>query len=656
MSPTSNMSVSSESEQAARAFALWADVYDQQPNPFLSLEERYVEQLLSEIRGRDVLDVGCGTGRWLKLLAPRSPRQLIGIDSSRQMLDCAQTKLGGAADFRLGDCCALPMPASSVDVVLASFVLSYLESLKGFVQEVRRVVRPGGRIFATDLHPETVSSCGWKRNFRSLNGSVELRTEHRTLQDVIDGFRALGFRVECILEPSFGISEEATLRKAGKLQAFESAKGLPAIYILQLVLPIQGTKVAGDSLPLSITNASVAIGPRTTTRATVSVAGGRIAFVGSQRKVSGIDRPSTETQLDLAGYVLLPGLINSHDHLEFGLFPRLGRGNYQNSQEWADDIQNADAEIIAKLRSVPKPVRLWWGAIRNLLCGVTTVCHHNPLAPELLDEDFPVRVLTAFGWAHSPSLEPDIADRFEATAAQEPFILHAAEGVDPASANEVGELDRAGLLSNRTVLVHGLALTKKGAALLNRRGTALVWCPTSNKFLFGRTHTRELLNSVDHVVLGSDSPLTCSGDLLDDIRFAYSQAGVDADELYRMVLSRPAKVFRMDGGQGTLRPAAYADLIAVHDTGGDPATSVCEMSAGDIGLVIVRGRVQLASDSLIKRLPTACTTGLRPLLVDDRLTWLRAPLGWLFAETAEIMGGEITLGTKKVRHACAAWL
>ncbi len=64
---------------------------------------------------------------------------------------------------------------------------------------------------------------------------------------------------------------------------------------------------------------------------------------------------------------MLPGLINAHDHLEFGLYPNLGRGSYRNFEEWASDIQQNDQETIEQQCRVPKEVRLWWGAIRNPL-------------------------------------------------------------------------------------------------------------------------------------------------------------------------------------------------------------------------------------------------------------------------------------------------
>src|SRR5574341_1387463 len=48
------------------------------------------------------------------------------------------------------------------------------------------------------------------------------------------------------------------------------------------------------------------------------------------------DGPGVE--VDLHGYLILPGLINAHDHLEFNLYPRLGRGPYANAGAWARDI------------------------------------------------------------------------------------------------------------------------------------------------------------------------------------------------------------------------------------------------------------------------------------------------------------------------------
>src|SRR5271156_685925 len=75
-------------------FDTWAQVYDEQPNPLLLLEQRFLSQMLPDISGLHVLDVGCGTGRWLQLLESRSAASLIGVDSSTKMLQRAADKVG----------------------------------------------------------------------------------------------------------------------------------------------------------------------------------------------------------------------------------------------------------------------------------------------------------------------------------------------------------------------------------------------------------------------------------------------------------------------------------------------------------------------------------------------------------------------------------
>src|SRR5439155_11568458 len=110
----------------------------------------------------------------------------------------------------------------------------------------------------------------------------------------------------------------------------------------------------------------------------------------------------------------LPGLINAHDHLEFGLFPRLGKGPYCNATEWASDIYRPEASPVREHLSVPKRIRLLWGGIRNLLSGVTTVAHHNPY-DAAFNSRFPLRVVKRYGWAHSLDFCTDVARRYRRT-------------------------------------------------------------------------------------------------------------------------------------------------------------------------------------------------------------------------------------------------
>jgi cytosine/adenosine deaminase-related metal-dependent hydrolase/ubiquinone/menaquinone biosynthesis C-methylase UbiE len=639
-------------------FDTWAQVYDEQPNPLLALEQRFLSRMLPDVSGLDVLDVGCGTGRWLQLLASHRPASLVGVDASPQMLQRASAKLGTASTLRLGSCVALPVQNATADLVLASFVLSYLESVEVFARELHRVTRPGATVFLTDMHPDTAISCNWKRSFKANGTKEQIQTNRYFLQQITEAFQSCGFELLTRIEPSFDAPEKMTFEQNRKLESYESSADLPAIYILQLrkkltVAP-RPHNLPENSETLHISGSSYALGPETATAASIAIERGHIQSISSgvprhEKSIS----PSTDI-IDLAGYLLLPGLINAHDHLEFGLFPNLGAGPYQNSVEWAKEIHRTHASLITRHRKVPKAVRLWWGAIRNLLCGVTTVCHHNPLSRELLSADFPVRVLSRFGWAHSLEMDPNLIHNFDHTPPNLPFVLHAAEGVDAKSAQEIFDLDRMQVLDDRTVLVHGLALNPKSVALLNRRRCAVIICPTSNQFLFHCAPSSTLIKSINTVVLGSDSPLTSAGDLLDEISFARNEIGLAANSLYEMVTAKSANVLRLRNGEGHLKPGAIADIIAVRNIGLTPGETVAQLTFDQVELVLLSGRVQLASPVLHDRLPDSLKAGLQPLTIDGHQRWLRAPIDNLLAEARKTVGRDIRLAGKKVDHAGAA--
>ena len=99
----------------SEVFDRWAPSYDAQPNPLLALEQRVLLPRFGDVRGLDVLDAGCGTGRWLGQLAARSPRSLVGVDISPVMLGLAASKLNHGCELLLGNCTALPVRDATAD-------------------------------------------------------------------------------------------------------------------------------------------------------------------------------------------------------------------------------------------------------------------------------------------------------------------------------------------------------------------------------------------------------------------------------------------------------------------------------------------------------------------------------------------------------------
>ena len=107
------------------------------------------------------------------------------------------------------------------------------------------------------------------------------------------------------------------------------------------------------------------------------------------------------------------------------------------------------------------------------------------------------------------------------------------------------------------------------------------------------------LETLPRVALGSDSPLTAAGDLLDEIRFAASTVCLSSEDVYSLVTTRAADVLRLNSGEGTLRIDALADFFAVRDTGESPAHRLAALKYRDVEFVVIGGRVQLTSPTCL---------------------------------------------------------
>jgi len=642
---------STTSLSSVEGYRAWANSYDRELNPMLALEKRFLETLLRPVAGLDVVDLGCGTGRWLEMFQGMRPRSLLGVDASVEMLEVARRKLGGAARFAQADCADYSFESCSADLVLCNFVLSYIEDAGAFLAKVRKMLRAGGSVFITDVHPETSSRLNWRRGVRVEDEFREIQTFSRSLETVVAFCESADFSVRVCLEPRFGEPERDIFCAAGKRDYFEQVKQHPAIYILQLRGNRGRLKVVEQEITSArlscIQGARIALGPQTSVAQDIGIAGARIESLRSHHS-NGQPAHHGEAAVNLNGYLVLPGLVNGHDHLEFALFPRLGKGGYKNFLEWAEDIHHPGASPVFEHRQVSREVRLWWGGIRNLLSGVTTVSHHNPYNAGVFENDFVVRVLRDYGWAHSLSMDSEVAAKKWKTPKGQPFLVHLAEGVDEASAKEIFDLHRAGALDEETIVIHGLALGKEGHALLRDAGAGLVWCPSSNMFLFGRTLSTDEIRLAARVAIGSDSPLTAQGDLLDELRFAREISELSAREIYRSATVQPSELLRLKNGEGSVRAGAWADLIAVRDMGRSPCDTLAELEFKDIELVVIGGRVQLASMEMSNRLPSETLSGLQSLCIEGIARWIRAPIQWLFEQTRAHLAGEIRLGGKRV--------
>ena len=337
------------------------------------------------------------------------------------------------------------------------------------------------------------------------------------------------------------------------------------------------------------------------------------------------ERPRNgDVVIGLDGAFVLPGLINGHDHLElnhYGLLKR--RERYRNVADWIDDLRpfiRSDAQI-RRATAQPLGARVFIGGLKNLLAGVTTVAHHNPFYREMRGA-VPVRMVSRVGWAHSLGMQEqpvgargelggDVRQRFAATPGDVPFVVHASEGIDERAAAEIDQLAEQGCLRPNSVLVHGVAWAAEEWRRVLSGGTSLVWCPASNQFLFGQTaRVREFLDgnpeSARHICLGTDSRLTGSRDLLDELRVART-GGVGDDELLRMVTDAAARVLRLEHG-GRIDAGHPADLIVVPPIRDTAAASLVECGRHELQLVAIGGRPLVGDPGLA---PAFAARGVR---------------------------------------------
>ena len=309
--------------------------------------------------------------------------------------------------------------------------------------------------------------------------------------------------------------------------------------------------------------------------------------------------------IDLRGHLIFPGLINAHDHLQLNAIPPLAQeGPFGNSYAWIDEVesqlQSQDA-LVARHR--PSETRHWHGALKNLLAGVTTVAHHDPWCDTLDDPSFPVRLVHS-GWSHSlrlgsprqdgaPRYGPPVRDSFCATPSARPWIIHLAEGTDDVAEAELRALDVLGCLAPNTVIVHGVGLTGADVSRVIDAGAAVTWCPASNLGMLGRTLDPRTLFDAGRLSLGTDSRLTGSRDLLDELRIAAAHSDLLPAELLRLVTSNASAVLRLPESGG-LHEDQHADCLIIRD-GGNPYEALLHATRSSIRAVI-RGGMPVIAD------------------------------------------------------------
>ncbi len=172
----------------------WVATYDSEPNRTRALAGEVLRQAGLELEGRRVLEVGCGTGRNTAWLSERA-RSVQALDLSEGMLEKARAHVRSpSVELIVHDINApWPIEAGAADVLIAMLVLEHIQDLAFVFAEAARVLRPGGELFSSELHP-TRQMLGSQARFGELQtGGVEhVAAFPHDVSDYVNGAAAAG--------------------------------------------------------------------------------------------------------------------------------------------------------------------------------------------------------------------------------------------------------------------------------------------------------------------------------------------------------------------------------------------------------------------------------------------------------------------------------
>ena len=214
----------------AEGYELWAPIYDQTPNPLLAREERHLLPLFTDLHKKRILDLACGTGRWLEKLVAQGGGLAVGIDSSAAMLCVARMKDVITGRLVRAACESLPFRTAVFDLAICSFALGHIRDLGSMVRELERVTKPGADVFVSDLHPEAYAR-GWRVGFRDKSAAVQIEMLPRGAEEVVQAFCSNGFECLAQLPLYLGDAEKAIFEQAGRAHSFAEACQLPAVHL-----------------------------------------------------------------------------------------------------------------------------------------------------------------------------------------------------------------------------------------------------------------------------------------------------------------------------------------------------------------------------------------------------------------------------------------
>lgn len=337
--------------------------------------------------------------------------------------------------------------------------------------------------------------------------------------------------------------------------------------------------------------------------------------------------PPGATVFEVTDAFVLPGLIDSHNHIAYNVLPRwTPTKQYQNRNQWQrdpayktfkrpyDQMKGKPANLLCEM--------VKYGEAKALISGITTIQGSPPpqkcFRPLIRNAESENGLPVSAAHIRTHILDVKVAPVIDWTKTAS-FVVHVAEGVDEKSRAEFDTLRQKQLLTAGTAIIHGTAFGPDEFGAMAAAGAKLIWSPQSNLALYRRTTRIDLaLAAGVPVSIGVDWNLSGSDTVFDELRVAaqvneedLGRAILDSDWI-KMVTLNPARALALDSFIGSLAPGKKADIAVLRARDSEPNRSLLKTRVQDVQMVWVGGKLLYGNEPVVEAVrPGQC----EPLLV-----------------------------------------
>ena len=390
-------------------------------------------------------------------------------------------------------------------------------------------------------------------------------------------------------------------------------------FLRGLVLLLSATCVVSHERPVAL------IG--TILLSNSSLFNGTLLIVNRHIAAVGVGVPiSTDALVIHTDGLILPGLIDVHNHLTWNLFPRwkpakpfASRYDWQRKSSYRTLLEEPHRRLVeaglscemqryAEVKAISQGVTSVIGSLRHPCNGgLARNLDDDPTLGRILYDVFPLQMS-----------DEKLKEASDTLSSNGSLFIHLAEGSlnDGTTAAEFALLKERHLLKPGVSLIHGIALTDEDFRAMSNASVGFVWSPRSNYELYGETANLQaaLANQIVTAIAPDWSP-TGSDGLLSELNYAARwnadrpRSLFDDRSLLAMATVNPATLVHLDQRLGSLREGFLADVLVLRSGEKfDPFASATHASPKDVRLVMIDGQPVYGDPAVMEQLVSPPST------------------------------------------------